>query len=253
VIGSKCAAKHLNAASTLALFTMSSPTLNAVKPTQGPKLLQILSSLLKEEDQRCLDTSQMLHKEVFGSLVACTSLGEMIRHELSHGADAASVGKLVTSLDASLRQAMQLVREMTERQFPPVLKVFGLNAALQQLVRSISEEFAGSLVLNINGDEPQFDLARRLNLFQLLQALLRHCVRHARTSWVEVTCRASSEKLEVAIDHDGEDDVWTAEGDDIPLIEARCLLLGSRLEIMRTATGGSRVSLLVFHPLSTAA
>lgn len=221
--------------------------------TQGTRHLLTLSSHLKEEDQRCMDISQMLHKEVSGSLVACTSIGEMIRHELSHGADASSVGKLLTSLDANLRQAMQIVREMTERQFPPVLKVFGLNAALQQLVRSISEEFAGSLLLNINGHEPQFDLARRLNLFHLMQAVLRHCVRHARTSWVEVTCRASAENLEITVDHDGEDDVWTAgnDGADISLIEARCLLLGARLEVMRTATGSTRVGLLVFHPLAT--
>lgn len=221
--------------------------------TQGTRHLLTLSSHLKEEDQRCMDISQMLHKEVSGSLVACTSIGEMIRHELSHGADASSVGKLLTSLDANLRQAMQIVREMTERQFPPVLKVFGLNAALQQLVRSISEEFAGSLLLNINGHEPQFDLARRLNLFHLMEAVLRYCVRHAHTSWVEVTCHASPESLEITVDHDGEDDLWTAadSGGDIPLIEARCLLLGSRLEIMRTATGGTRVGLRVFHPVST--
>jgi nitrate/nitrite-specific signal transduction histidine kinase len=228
-------------------------TLDPATQTQVIRHLRILSSHLKEEDQRCMIISQMLHKEVSGSLVACSSIGEMIRHELSHSTDATSVGKLLTSLDANLRQAMQIVRELTERQFPPVLKVFGLNAALQQLVRSISEEFAGSLVLNINGDEPQFDLARRLNLFHLMEAILRHCVRHARTSWVEVTCRACPENLEITVDHDGEDDLWTAAdgGADIPLIEARCLLLGSRLEVMRTATGGTRVGLLVFHPVST--
>jgi hypothetical protein len=70
---------------------------------------------------------------------------------------------------------------------------------------------------------------------------------------VEVTCRASAENLEITVDHDGEDDVWTAgdDGGDISLIEARCLLLGARLEVMRTATGSTRVGLLVFHPLST--
>ena len=232
---------------------MPSTTPDAEKHTNGTKLMQTLSGLLKEEDQRCLDISQMLHKEVSGSLVACTSIGEMIRHELVYGADAASVGKLLTSLDANLRQSMQLVRDLTERQFPPVLKVFGLNVALQQLVRRLAEEFAGSLVLNINGDEPQFDLARRLNLFHLMQTMLRHCVRNARTSWVEVTCRASAEKLEITINHDGEDDIWTAadRGGDIALIEARCLLIGSRLEVTRTAAGGSHVSLLVFRSLST--
>jgi glucose-6-phosphate-specific signal transduction histidine kinase len=216
-------------------------------------LLQALSCLLKEDDARRVELAHLLHKDMAGGLVACSSLGEMVRHELANGGDSASVGRLLASLDSTLRKTLQMVRTMTERQFPPVLKVFGLNVALQQLVRRLAEEFAGSLVLNINGDEPQFDLARRLNLFHLMQTMLRHCVRNARTSWVEVTCRASAEKLEITIDHDGEDDIWTAadRGGDIALIEARCLLIGTRLEVTRTAAGGSHVSLLVFRSLST--
>lgn len=228
---------------------MHQTPLDAEKNSIGAKIMQTLGALLKEEDQRCLEVSQTLHKEVSGSLVACTSIGEMIRHEVSHGADAASIVRMLSSLDANLRQALQLVRGVTERQFPPVLKVFGLHVALQQLVRGISEEFAGSLVLHINGDELQLDLERRLNLYNLMQALLSHCVRHARTSWVEVNCRGSAEKLEITVDHDGGDDIWSdaGNGNDLWVVQARCLLLGTRLEVMRNAAGNStRISLIVF-------
>lgn len=212
-------------------------------------LLLALSSLLKDDDVHRADLAQLLHKEVAGSLVACASLGEMMRHELAHGGDIASVGKLLVSLDSTLRQTLQLVRDLTEGQFPPVLKAFGLNVALQQLVRTIGENFAGSLVLHINGDEPQFELTSRLNLYRIMQALLKHCVRYANTSWVEVTCRASPEKLEITIDHDGGDSIWkeTGAGSEMAIIEARCLLLGSRMQVMRAGPGGSsRVSLVAF-------
>ena len=69
------------------------------------------------------------------------SLGEMMRHELANGGDSASVGKLLGTLDATLRQTLQLVRDMTEKQFPPVLKAFGLHVALPSL-RAISMESA---------------------------------------------------------------------------------------------------------------
>lgn len=170
-----------------------------------------------------------------------------MRHELANGGDKANVSRLLGSLDATLRQTLQLVRDMTEKQFPPVLKAFGLNVALQQLVRNIGENFAGSLVLHISGDEPQFDLTSRLNLFRIMQALLKHCVRFADTSWVEVTCRASAEKLEITIDHDGGDSIWkeTGAGSEMAIIEARCALLGSRMEIMGAGPGGSsRVCLM---------
>lgn len=213
-------------------------------------LLQALSGLLKEEDAQRVDLAHLLHKDMAGGLVACASLGEMMRHELANGGDAASVGKLLGSLDSTLRQTLQLVRDMTEKQFPPVLKAFGLHVALQQLVRNVSENFAGSLVLHISGDEPTFDLASRLNLFRIMQALLKHCVRFADTSWVEVTCRASAEKLEITIDHDGGDSIWTDDvpGSELAVIEARCTLLGSRMQIMGAGPGGSSRIYLVALP-----
>lgn len=220
----------------------------------SPALLQALSCLLKENDGYRVELAQQLHKDMAGGLVACTSLGEMMRHELAHGADATSLGKLLQSLDSTLRQSLQLVRDLTEEQFPPVLKAFGLNVALQQLVRSIGENFAGSLVLHINGDEPKFEIVSRLNLFRIMQSLLKHCVRYAKTSWVEVTCRAAPEKIEITIDHDGGDSIWaeTGNGSEMAVIQARCLLLGCRLQVMRAGPGSSsRVSLLAY-PTPTA-
>jgi signal transduction histidine kinase len=216
-------------------------------------LLQALSCLLKEEDAQRVDLAHLLHKDMAGGLVACASLGEMMRHELANGGDAASVGKLLASLDATLRQTLQLVRDMTEKQFPPVLKAFGLHVALQQLVRNVGENFAGSLVLHINGDEPSFDLASRLNLFRIMQALLKHCVRFANTSWVEVTCRASAEKLEITIDHDGGDSIWkeAVPGSEMGIIEARCALLGSRIQVMGAGPAGSSRVCLMALPSSS--
>ncbi|MDZ4404529.1 hypothetical protein [Prosthecobacter sp.] len=224
-------------------------TASDLEKNSAAMLLQALSCLLKEDDAHRVDFAQLLHKDVAGSLVACSSLGEMMRHELAHGGDAVSLGRLLSSLDSTLRQVLQLVRDLTEGQLPPVLKAFGLNVALQQLVRNIGENFAGSLVLHINGDEPQFELASRLNLYRIIQAMLKHCVRYANTSWVEVTCRASPEKLEITIDHDGGDSIWkeTGVGSEMAIIEARCLLLGSRMQVMRAGPGGSsRVSLIAF-------
>ncbi len=219
-------------------------------------LLQALSCLLKEEDAQRADLAHLLHKDMAGGLVACASLGEMMRHELANGGNTASVVKLLGSLDSTLRQTLQLVRDMTEKQFPPVLKAFGLHVALQQLVRNVGENFAGSLVLHLSGDEPSFDLASRLNLFRIMQALLTHCVRFADTSWVEVTCRASAEKLEITIDHDGGDSIWNemGSGSEMAVIEARCALLGSRMQVMGAGPGGSsRISLMALPPPQSAA
>jgi signal transduction histidine kinase len=229
------------------------PTTLEMDRNSAAVLLQALSCLLKEDDSQRVELAHLLHKDMAGGLVACASLGEMMRHELANGGDMAAVGKLLGSMDSTLRQTLQLVRDMTEKQFPPVLKAFGLHVALQQLVRNIGESFAGSLVLHISGDEPPFDLASRLNLFRIMQALLKHCVRFANTSWVEVTCRATAEKLEITVDHDGGDGIWkeTVAGSEIAVVEARCALLGSRMEIMGAGPGGSsRVYLMALSSAS---
>lgn len=100
------------------------PTAQELDRNTATMLLQALRCLVKEEDAQRVDLAHVLHKDMAGGLVACASLGEMMRHELANGGDAASVGRLLGSLDSTLRQTLQLVRDMTEKQFPPVLKAF---------------------------------------------------------------------------------------------------------------------------------
>ncbi|MEZ5386645.1 MAG: hypothetical protein R3F13_14120 [Prosthecobacter sp.] len=209
-------------------------------------LLQMLSGVLKTDDGQRIELAECLHKNLAGGLVAGVSLTEMVRHSLENERATDRVRNMLASLDSTLRQALQLVRDLTERQFPPVLKAFGLTAALQQLARQIGETFAGSLVLNVIGEEPRFDMVSRLNLFRLMEALLKFCVRHAGTSWVEVTCRACPEKLDVTLVHEGNAAIWAGgTRPELAEIQARCILLGSRMQVSHGGADGiSRVSLL---------
>lgn len=232
---------------------MISPATTANQDTAT--VLQMLGRALMAEDFQKIEFSNSLHKDVAGSLVACASLGEMMRHELAHERCQEKLEQLLGGLDSAMRQALQVVRELSEGLFPPVLKAFGLNVALQQLVRGISEDFTGSLVLHINGDETRLDLATRLNLFNIIKALLTQCVSHEQTSWIEVTCRSTADKLEVTIDHNGGMDVWTEDCTDgeMALVEARCLIPGTSMEIIPSGpTGVSRVSLVAVPAAPTA-
>ena len=210
------------------------------------EVLLALGRALKAEDFRKIDVSNTLHKDVAGSLVACASLGEMRRHEMAHGCNSEKLEQLLGSLDSAMRQALQVVRELSEGLFPPVLKAFGLHVALQQLVRGITEDFAGSLVLHINGDEARLDLATRLNLFHIMEALLTCCVAHEQTSWIEVTTRSTEDRLEITIDHNGGEEVWgeDGEGGEMTIVRARCQVPGIQMDMMPAGPVGiSRVFL----------
>lgn len=221
---------------------ISTPTISAENASE---VLRALGRALKGEDFRKIDVSNTLHKDVAGSLVACASLGEMMRHEMAHGCNMDKLEQLLGSLDSAMRQALQVVRDLSEGLFPPVLKAFGLHVALQQLVRGITEDFAGSLVLHINGDETRLDLATRLNVFQIMQALLTRCVAHEQTSWIEVTCQPAPDRMEITIDHNGGEEVWSTSGGEMAVVQARCLVPGTHMELAPAGPVGiSRVFLV---------
>ena len=201
--------------------------------------LSALAAFLDKDASRRIDLSQRLHRDVAGSLVACTALSEMIRQDFSQKPDLAAIGNMLASLDSTLRQAIQVVRDLTEEQFPPVLKAFGLCVAVQQLVRKVAEAFEGALVFHIKGDDPPLDPAKRINLYRVIETLICHCVSCPDASWVEVACVGSKNQVEFVIDFDGEGNLWTSPEDcsEREVLEARCALLGAKLDLSSAPTG----------------
>lgn len=207
---------------------------------------------IEGDDMHRLDLARRLHKDVAGNLVACTALSEMIRHQLAAPAPQPAVAAATLALvDKALRDTLHIVRTLTEEQLPPVLTTFGMSAALQQFVKQTVGGFTGALILHVDEDELKLDPARRLNLFRLLQTMIRRCVCDARASVVEVSFVALNGQIECTIDHDGEADLWSAPNDaddagELAVIEARCTLLGCAFRTTPSPTGNSpRVTLSI--------
>jgi len=208
-----------------------------------------LQRSIKGEDMHRLDLARRLHKDVAGNLVACTALSEMVRHQLgTPGSQPAAAASTLALIDKALRDTLHIVRVLTEEQFPPVLTAFGMSAALQQFVKQTVGGFTGALILHVDEDQLKLDPFGRLNLFRLLQTMIRRCVCDARASVVEVSFVALDGQIECTIDHDGEMDLWspTADTDELAVIEARCALLGGTFHTTASPTGNApRVTLSI--------
>jgi signal transduction histidine kinase len=216
-------------------------------------VMEAFAAQLAAEDVERIAFAHRLHKDVAGGMVACISLSEMMRHELGQSQPGNRMSAYHAEFDAALRQTLGVVRDLIEGLYPPVLKVFGFNAALQQLVRFLSEAFAGSIMVQMNGEEPDLELERRLNLFRIVENLLQGCIKNADTSWLEISCQTGVDQFEISIDHDGGPAAWSTGTflTQMPRIEARCGLIQAQFEI--SASGpGARTRGIVRVPLRPA-
>ncbi len=215
----------------------------------GDAAAAALQKSVQEADQHRLDMARRLHRDVAGNLVACSALSEMLRGQLAVlDGQAAEAGAALARIDAAIHDALRIVRTLTEEQFPPVLTAFGLNAALQQFVKTTVGSFSGALILNVDEEDLGLDPARRLNLFRVLQMMIRRCVCDARATVVEVNCVASPHHVECSIDYDGDPTLWSAaaRADELALIKARCGLLGCEFRSTPSPAGNApRVTLIV--------
>ena len=220
-------------------------------PTTAEAAQRALQRSIEGEDLHRLDLARRLHRDVAGNLVACTAMSEMVRHQLGAASTPAGTATLAL-IDKALRDTLQMVRVLTEEQFPPVLTAFGMSAALQQFVKQMVGGFTGALILHVDEDELKLDPVRRLNLFRLLQTMIRRCVCDARAGVVEVSFVSLNGQIECTIDHDGETDLWSpaTDAEELALIDARCALLGCSFRTLSSPTGTTpRVTLSI--PRST--
>ncbi|RBP44405.1 hypothetical protein DES53_104225 [Roseimicrobium gellanilyticum] len=200
-----------------------------------------VGELLAEDDQRRLLLAQRLHRDVAGGLVVCTSLSEMARMGCEQGDELNAIKESILKLESSLRQAVQVVREITEEQYPLALKAFGLVFALDKLAKKMTEAGTAEVSLTVEGNEFTLPLEKRLSVYRILEALAGRCVRTGLSSMVSIHCRFSSDALEFVLLHDGEDSAAIAHGDDAELswIKARISVLPARLFVSSTDPDGA--------------
>ncbi|HSI62976.1 MAG TPA: hypothetical protein VLE43_07650 [Candidatus Saccharimonadia bacterium] len=208
--------------------------------------------LIAEDDARRLQIAQRLHRDVAGGLVVCTTYGEMARMGCEQGEDPASIKESIVKLEASLKQVIQISREITEEQYPLGLKAFGLAFALDKLAKKMTGAGAAEVSLTVEGNEFGLPLEKRLSVYRILEGLAGRCVSVGKASMVSIHCCFAPSELEFLLLHDGEDAVSTAEADDAELawIKARISVLPARLQIScADPDGASSLRLLMPAPV----
>ena len=207
--------------------------------------------LIQADCEQRIALAASLHGAVAGSLVACASMGEIIKLTLEQKEQPAQASEMLTLLDTSMRQALQVIRNLTEAQFPSVLKAFGLNTALQQHISDAPKLESGSVILHTTGEELPIDFDRKLNLFRMIETMLERFLIHANSSPIEIVSRTEEDRMEVSIHFKGAENPWALDNAamEMAIIEARCLVYDIQLRTSKLdVPDGVTYSFTVRHP-----
>jgi signal transduction histidine kinase len=153
----------------------------------------------QEEERKKL--SRELHDHVGQVLTALRmELGRIERLRMPANT---SLGEAVSECRALVDNVVRTVRDLAQGLRPSMLDDFGLQAALEWLVRDFTRRFGISAHLRTDGDFADLPDLHRTCAYRTVQEAMTNCVKHAGASRIDVNVRAADGALEVSVSDDG--------------------------------------------------
>jgi len=153
-----------------------------------------------------------------------------------------------------IEAALERTRALTVGLSPPALYEFGLDAALDGLVKDIKQHHGLDVTLRATGSDVALDEASRVLLFRAARELLMNVVKHAQARQVTVVLERTKGQatLEVTDDGVGFDTGAPRSRNGFGLFSTRAQIegLGGSLVVVSRVGGGTRVCVAV--PLAEA-
>jgi signal transduction histidine kinase len=198
----------------------------------------------REEERRRLrrDLHDGLGSQMVGLSLQLGGVRTLIAREPD--AAAAQVGEI----QAELRGAVTMVRQLVHDLRPPTLDELGLIAAVRQLADRHDSGEPPRIVVESSAVLPTLPAAVEVALYRITQEALTNTLKHARARNCRVSLQVRGQHIELAIADDGAGmpSVWTP-GVGLGSMRERAEELGGEFQIVSTAQDGTRI--LVQLPL----
>jgi signal transduction histidine kinase len=214
------------------------------------QMRQLSQQLVATQEEERKKLSRELHDHVGQMLTA-------LRMELGHIDRLRAPAE--TRLAGAVTESRQLVDDMvrTVRDLalglrPSMLDDFGLQPALEWLVRDVTRRYGVPVELEMDGQFDSLPDPYRTCIYRVVQEALTNCIRHAAASRIQVSV-TDTKGLDVRITDDGVglDPARRRNGLGLNGIEERVRELRGRLVIRSSAGGGTSVMVLL-PPVSSA-
>jgi two-component system sensor histidine kinase UhpB len=199
-------------------------------------------ALVAEEAERRRVAAE-LHDEIGQRLTALT----LQLDRLARGASQELAGELTGAVGAT-KETLDGVRGLARRLRPEVLDELGLVPAVRSLCDGIEHSTGLIVHRSLAPELPALSPDAELVVYRVAQEALTNVVRHAGAGEARVGLEATGGDVELVVRDSGDGIAPQAAEDSaggIRGMRERALLIGARLEVARTAGGGTEVRLLV--------
>ncbi len=153
--------------------------------------------LMAEEGQR-EETAQALHDSI-GPILSFTKR-ELI--ELQKKADPLTKDTL-QRLTEQIGQAIQQTRSLTTELSPPTLRVFGLEAALEELGEEFAQQHGFDFIIQMPEQALPIAENHKVLLFRAVRELMVNIAKHAEAHYVKLTISQHDTQIAIEIADDG--------------------------------------------------
>jgi len=183
--------------------------------------------------------AQELHDEI-GQSLTVVLLG--LKRVVDRAPD--ELREELCSVQETVRQSLDEVRQVARRLRPGVLEDLGLVSALNALASDFSQVSGVPVTRSMDPGDSSLEPDVELVVYRVAQESLTNVARHAEATRVELTLTVTDEELCLRVDDDGKGGEHQ-EGAGIRGMRERALLVDGRLTIGPSPSGGTSVSLVI--------
>ena len=206
------------------------------------QMRRLSQQLVHAQEEERKNLSRELHDHVAQVLTGLRM--EVGRLERMTAPLNAQVGPVVAECKELIDGMFRTVRNLALGLRPSMLDDFGLQAALEWLVRDFTGRYSTAIELRIDGDFDGLPDKHRTCLYRVVQEALTNSVRHAHPSRIDLRVSAHLGQLQVEVTDDGPglDPERRRGGLGLRGLDERVKELGGTMTISRPVHGGTTLA-----------
>src|SRR5262245_21797357 len=234
---------------TSSYLIQSNRRLFAQLATLSNEQRELAQRLISTRESTFRELSRELHDE-FGQIL--TAIGSMLGRAGKHAPEGSSLRTDLREIREVAQAALDNVRGLSQMLHPSILEELGLESTLDWYLSTVERQLGISVSYERSGPSSSLDATVGIHVYHVLQEALSNVARHSGSDRAYVRLRFSATGLELEVEDHGKGltPVAGRHGLGLVAMRERAEIVGGTLEVLRPASGGTLVRLIV--PLKAA-